>query len=290
VDREWYDVGNADAKWVVPASGAQIDWYDATTFTYQTATFTVPTGYTAVISGGKVLRDNAVTNITLDQGATHTALVATGAFDGATYDAKTAFGSGASFPATPLQFASGSSFPAGTYTVTFTVNNEDLLGAPGVAGTNQGVAYPPVAPQTRVAANPTGILFCFDVVPTQIPVGTQGCSPGYYKKHTTTPALSSKTIFSVFGANSGYGVASTTTLQDALGFSGGSTIQDAKNNLIRQGAAGYANTLHLGNNYPLSQTDLINQVKAALATNDRAQILALAATLDGYNNLEGPNC
>ena len=149
------DVGNASALWVVPASGAQIDFFDNADYTYRTASFTVPTGFTASLSG-KVLRDNAVTAITLDQGATHTSLGGEAA-----NNSKNNFGAGG-FPPAPLNFGSSTDFVAGTYTVTFTVHNENLLGAPGVPNTNMGVAYPN---SPRPAPNPTGIIFCFTVTP-----------------------------------------------------------------------------------------------------------------------------
>lgn len=121
--------------------------------------------------------------------------------------------------------------------------------------------------------------------PTPPPTGTEGCSPGYYKKHIQPLASST------FGALGFVGTGQqNVTLQVALTYSGGPTLQDAKNVLLRQAAAAYLNSVRLSGAYPLTTAQVVAGVNAALASNDRQTILDYAATLDGYNNLEGPRC
>ena len=61
----------------------------------------------------------------------------------------------------------------------------------------------------------------------------------------------------------------------------------ASKNLLRQAVAALLNAASSGVDYPLSVVQVINQVNAALASNDRNTILALAGTLDQYNNYHG---
>jgi hypothetical protein len=113
----------------------------------------------------------------------------------------------------------------------------------------------------------------------------EGCSPGYYKRHTMPGGT-----FTFAGAGfTNTGTAANITLKASLDFAGGPTLQDAKNVLLRQAAAAYANSIRLAG-YPLTTAQVVAQTNAALASGDRDTILAFAAVLDGYNNLEGPNC
>jgi hypothetical protein len=75
---------------------------------------------------------------------------------------------------------------------------------------------------------------------------------------------------------------SGTTLLAALSFQGGSTVQDAKNILLRAAAAAYLNSLAV--DYPLTTAQVVSMVNAALASGDRDTILALASVLDANNN------
>jgi hypothetical protein len=94
----------------------------------------------------------------------------------------------------------------------------------------------------------------------------------------------SKTLAGAGFTNTGYG--SSTTLLQALGFSGNSSLQGAKNLLLRAAAAAYLNSLTV--NYPLSTSQVVSQVNAALASNNRNTILSLAETLDGFNSKSCP--
>jgi hypothetical protein len=75
---------------------------------------------------------------------------------------------------------------------------------------------------------------------------------------------------------------SGTTLLAALSFQGGSTVQDAKNILLRAAAAAYLNSLAV--DYPLTTAQVVSMVNTALAGGDRDTILALASVLDANNN------
>jgi hypothetical protein len=79
------------------------------------------------------------------------------------------------------------------------------------------------------------------------------------------------------------------TLQQALAFKGGSGVNGGAQILIRAGVAAVLNAqANIG--YPLSVSTVISDVNGALATHNRATILALASTLDGYNNLPHTFC
>jgi hypothetical protein len=68
-----------------------------------------------------------------------------------------------------------------------------------------------------------------------------------------------------------------------LSFKGGSTVNGAAQILLRAAVAGLLNSVKVG--YPLTTAQVISQVNTALASCDRATILALASTIDGFNNL-----
>ena len=75
------------------------------------------------------------------------------------------------------------------------------------------------------------------------------------------------------------------TLEDALDSPGGGpTVQAAKNILLRQAAAALLNTT-LVPGFPKTTAQVVALVDAALASDARATILALAGELDTLNNL-----
>lgn len=78
------------------------------------------------------------------------------------------------------------------------------------------------------------------------------------------------------------------TLLQALQGGGGSGILGASKILLRAGTAALLNAAHSGVDYPSSTAEVIAAVNAALASNDRATILALASSLDADNNLGCP--
>ena len=120
--------------------------------------------------------------------------------------------------------------------------------------------------------------------------GGQGCTPGYWKQPqhfdswVGTGYTPNQTVGSVF-TNSG--VASETLVQ-ALAGGGGSTIQGAKTILLRAAVAALLNAGSSGVNYQFTTAQIIAETNAALASNDRATILTLAAELDAANNAGCP--
>ena len=118
-----------------------------------------------------------------------------------------------------------------------------------------------------------------------------GCTPGGFKnspaRWTGTGYTTGMTLEAVFDVPNSLGYDNTTLLQ-ALDFGGGSGVAGASRTLLRAAVAAVLNAYHQDINYPLTETEVINQVNAALATGNRATMLALASTLDGYNNLGCP--
>jgi hypothetical protein len=144
---------------------------------------------------------------------------------------------------------------------------------------------------------------------TEIPA-FEGLSPGFWKTHTGAPyapgrqanawnpnykpgpvSAGGTPLSSVFntapvGANLD-GNGTVDSMLDALNFKGGSGITGAARTLLRQAVAGLLNCTQGSINYPLTKQQLESAVNAALASNNRNTMLALANQLDGYNNLHG---
>lgn len=125
-------------------------------------------------------------------------------------------------------------------------------------------------------------------------VGTEGCTPGYWKNHTENweeyrPTFQLRYIFKGLPADSKY---RTVTLRDALSLRGGPGVDGATQILLRAASAGILNAAHEGLGYPYrrftGEFSLMTQVNAALASGDRARMLKLATTLDDANNLGCP--
>jgi uncharacterized repeat protein (TIGR01451 family) len=121
----------------------------------------------------------------------------------------------------------------------------------------------------------------------EAPAGTQGCSHGYWKTHPASWVgySPSQTIASVF---SGAGSLGSRTFAQALAFKGGSSLDGAKQNLLRQAVAALLNAAHPNVDYPKTTSQVVADVNAALASNQRSTILALADALDAMNNIGCP--
>ena len=126
-------------------------------------------------------------------------------------------------------------------------------------------------------------------------IGDDGCTPGYWKNHTSNwEEYSPSTPLSSVFTGAALGPYSSTTLQQALSLKGGSTINGAKEILLRAAAAATLNAAHEGLGYPLRRGDtgsvdgIFTLVRDALATGDRATIINLAAYFDGLNNSDCP--
>ena len=112
-----------------------------------------------------------------------------------------------------------------------------------------------------------------------------GCSPGYWKNHGNSWPTGYSTKSLVSGSFSNAAPYGTRTLLQALNLQGGSTLNGAKEILIRAGTAGQLNEAAFGEDYPAYPDvgKLKSAVSAALAK-DRTTILNLATSLDKWNN------
>jgi hypothetical protein len=121
--------------------------------------------------------------------------------------------------------------------------------------------------------------------PPPPPPGGEGCTPGYWKNHTSswgpTGYSTSQTLASVFSNTGSLG---SSTLLQALSFSGGSSLTAKKQILLRAAVASLLNSAHSGVDFDLTTAQVISQVNAALASNNADTILALATSLDIENN------
>jgi hypothetical protein len=132
-----------------------------------------------------------------------------------------------------------------------------------------------------------GIDFCF------VPVngGGQGCTPGYWKQEhhfdSWTGYSPGQTLESVFNVPDALGMDNTTLLQ-ALQGGGGPGVAGAAKILLRAGVASLLNAASPNVNFEHSTADVISAVNAALASNNRSTMLALAAELDADNNAGCP--
>jgi hypothetical protein len=131
-----------------------------------------------------------------------------------------------------------------------------------------------------------GVDFCFE----EVPAIAQGCTPGYWKvkQHwnswVPTGYTPKQTLESVFDVPDSLGYDNKTLVQ-ALGFLGGTSVKGAAQILLRAGVAALLNSSHPHvMNYPHSQSGVISAVNTALASNNRATMLALATQLDNDNN------
>lgn len=132
------------------------------------------------------------------------------------------------------------------------------------------------------------VTFTNRVIPTEDP-GEEGCTPGYWKNHTDswTTYTTGQTAGSVFSLGS-YSSHAGKTLLQTLDGGGGSGVNGALNILLRAATAALLNADNGGVDYTMTTADIIADVDAAIATGNRATILALAASIDADNNLGCP--
>jgi hypothetical protein len=132
---------------------------------------------------------------------------------------------------------------------------------------------------------------------------TQGCTPGYWKNHTESwqentppddmpsPDAPVSSIFS--GATP---VTGNQTLTAALAGGGGPGTAGAEKILMRAAVAAYLNAASNDLAFPWrrfsrgidGRPGLVNAVNSAIASNNRATMIALATRLDDDNNLGCP--
>lgn len=172
-----------------------------------------------------------------------------------------------------------------TTTITYTVTVRNDSAACGTTATMPNTATL-VETDTRQQRNASANV---TISTGECPTTPQGCTPGYWKNHPAAWAATgyapSQKLSSVF-ANTG--TLGGKTMIEALSFKGGSTIDGAKQILLRASVAALLDAAHPDVNYPRTQAAIIADVSAALASNNRAAILQLAAALDADNNLGCP--
>jgi len=158
----------------------------------------------------------------------------------------------------------------------------------GVASTTvQLVSAPP-------NQNPDSLLWSLGVLRLPLPgqdpgqTGDDGCTPGYWKNHEDSwagtgysPGQTTGSVFS--GASAFPSLASQSLLQSLQGGGGSGTLGGAKI-LLRAAVAALLNAAHSGVDYPRTTAEILADVNAALTSNNRNTMLALAAELDSDNN------
>lgn len=114
-----------------------------------------------------------------------------------------------------------------------------------------------------------------------------GCTPGFWKNHTGVwqdfgPSDTLASAGFVFPASlSGF---SDDTLLEALNYGGGPGADGGARILLRAAVASLLNADHDDVNFVMTEAEVIADVNAALATEDRAAMLQLASELDSLNN------
>jgi hypothetical protein len=125
--------------------------------------------------------------------------------------------------------------------------------------------------------------------------GDEGCTPGFWKNNADKKGASAwvgyepcqrfKVVFGLSGftiKGNGKFTISNPTLLQALGANGSGI-----NLLARSAVAALLNASNPNVNYPLTEVEIINKVKGAIAAGNNA-IQALGEELDEYNNLGCP--
>jgi hypothetical protein len=160
-----------------------------------------------------------------------------------------------------------------------------------------GVGYAATAIGSAItSASQTLTLSSPQTLNTNTPANNQygsgfgGCSPGYYKQSQHFFAWGSIPTSQSFNATFGVtaaksGIPDSTSLLTALWTGGGGLTA-----LERQAVAAFLNARRPGMNYPLTESQVITQVRNAINSGNSTTIDNLEATLDRNNNLEGPLC
>jgi hypothetical protein len=143
--------------------------------------------------------------------------------------------------------------------------------------------------------NPDSLLWILGLLrlPLEVvPPEDAGCTPGYWKNHTDSwagtgysPGQTTGSVFS--GASAFPTLASQSLLQSLQGGGGPGTLGGASI-LLRAAVAALLNAAHSGVEYPRTTAEILADVNAALTSNSRSTMLALAAELDSDNNLGCP--
>jgi hypothetical protein len=121
--------------------------------------------------------------------------------------------------------------------------------------------------------------------------GDEGCTPGFWKNHTCawTGYNPGQILEDVFDVPDAYGL-DYYNLLEALDFGGGPGAAGAAKKLLSHAVAALLNAAHPDVDYPLSESEIIDQVNDALASGNATTIENLKDTLDAYNNQGSEVC
>jgi len=159
----------------------------------------------------------------------------------------------------------------------------------GLMLSNAGPTVAQTAPDIIAVVTATA-TFTPKPTPTPTPKIGQGCTPGFWKNHTSiwpSPYSPSQTVGSVFTVPSGLSSLGSATLLQALGFGGGTGVEGAARTLLRDAVAALLNSAALSS-YPVTSSDVIAMTNAALASGSRSTILSQATSFNASNNLGCP--
>jgi hypothetical protein len=127
--------------------------------------------------------------------------------------------------------------------------------------------------------------------PTPTPIPYKGCSPHFWKNHTRawgpTGYKTFQTLESVFNVPNAYQL-DYVPLLFALALPGGPGAAGGARILMKQAVAALLNAAHPSILYPLTPAQVISRVNTALASGNRATMVALAAQLESYNTAGCP--
>jgi cysteine-rich repeat protein len=123
--------------------------------------------------------------------------------------------------------------------------------------------------------------FCTDIV-------AEGCTPGYWKNHLDAWDMTAYTpatlVGSVFDLPTNFASLGSATLEDALHWSNGRWPINSARNLIKHATAALLSTTHPDVNYEWTMAHILNEVNAALATENKNTMNNLATDIDDMNN------
>ncbi|MEX1182151.1 MAG: ice-binding family protein [Gemmatimonadota bacterium] len=179
-----------------------------------------------------------------------------------------------------------------------TMTDSDFIGSilAGAAitltrGTFHGNAWAGAAGVGDVTITGTAVTGCEAGVPEEPEEPeAEGCTPGYWKNHhgswEPTGFSPDQTVGSVFTGASATNAAAT--LNKALAFPGGPRVEGGQRILLRAAVASLLNAAHPDVNFGLTVAEVISKVDAALASDNRQEMLDLAEELDALNNAGCP--
>ncbi|HEY0387257.1 MAG TPA: hypothetical protein VGC71_02335 [Gaiellales bacterium] len=121
------------------------------------------------------------------------------------------------------------------------------------------------------------------------PIGTQGCTLGYWKNHTNAWVTYSPTdtIGATFHLTTVQTPYASNTLLEGLGFQGGSGLLGGERILLKQAIAGLLNS-SAGLDYGAGTTEIIGITHNAILSGNRDLMITRAGQFDTRNNVGCP--